>query len=444
VSNTIVRTLRSAVAAIAAAATLALVGPRLRADPSARLDFAALLDLYAAGQHDEAIAAVERASDDDAKAMRLWWSTIGRRWIDANPAERRQRLLAVAAFALEVEQVRVERGQWLWGPFQETRNGGHTVSGKRVLNWAAACLVERGAPDEAEHAWWLAAIALVQGLRDAGALYGPSSGLPIGALIIMTPARGSSAPAVAPQPTPGLPVGFVVSALARYPDDPQFRLARAMARAAPYDVTADGGPRSPAVNDAVTVRPGRITGSQGDLGTNIGIRINGLPAPLVSNALPANRARYAELGNVAADFASLAGDPVVGIEARVRLGYLYWATGDDARARTELSTAAAAAVDPDLRYLAHFLLGVVAQSGHDTDAAAAAFRAALDARPKSQSASLALAAIELRRGNGGRAYELAQGTLETSGDADPWRLFLYGRYPQWPALRTALRRLVTQ
>ena len=71
----------------------------------------------------------------------------------------------------------------------------------------------------------------------------------------------------------------------------------------------------------------------------------------------------------------------------------------------------AAAEDPDLRYLANFFLGIEAQGRKDTAAATAAFAAALEARPQSESASLALAALELQRGEAERAYTRAREPL---------------------------------
>src|SRR5204863_98692 len=60
----------------------------------------------------------------------------------------------------------------------------------------------------------------------------------------------------------------------------------------------------------------------------------------------------------AADLLSeIVNDPVVGPEARLRLGYLLWIAGRDAAAQSELIKAAAQAADPDLRYLAQFLVG---------------------------------------------------------------------------------------
>ena len=426
------RTLKSGVAVLAGAAILSLSVTQTHAEQGRKSDLAALLDLYATGQYNEAISTVERTSDNSRKEMRLLWMTEGRKWIDAQPLEKNRRLLVAASFALEVEHVMVERGKWFSGPWVETKSGGHTCSGRCVMGWAVQCLLDRGAPDEAERAWWLAAIAIVQGVHDTGFLYSAGQAFPM--------ASWGATAKLRPQP-PKPPAGLVVSALARFPDEPRFRLARAMAEASKYDVTVDDAPRSPAVNNDVSVRGATTTLSQGDARSSITVRMNGVPvAATLSPVLEENRARYSERDRLIADFFALSTDPVVGTDARIRLGYLLWATGDDARASVELAAAAKVAANADQKCLAYFLLGTVARSMNNIDGAATAFTAALQARPRTQSASVALASIEVQRGNGGRAHELAKQTLgATDADSDPWRLFLYGSYPQWSALRDALR-----
>ncbi len=140
---------------------------------------------------------------------------------------------------------------------------------------------------------------------------------------------------------------------------------------------------------------------------------------------------------------ALTADPLVGAEASLRLGYLYWTFGQDDAARFELGKAAADARDADSKYLAHFLLGWTALNRNDSSAAMAQLRAALDARPGSQSAAVALAALQLQRGDATAAYDTAQASLDTRAtDDDPWRLFLYAHHPRLPGLIADLRRKV--
>ena len=73
---------------------------------------ARLLETYASGQFDEAVQAVANAGDSVGKNLRAHWNLDALPWIDADPATRVQRLLIAAAFALETENIRVERGEW--------------------------------------------------------------------------------------------------------------------------------------------------------------------------------------------------------------------------------------------------------------------------------------------------------------------------------------------
>ena len=122
---------------------------------------------------------------------------------------------------------------------------------------------------------------------------------------------------------------------------------------------------------------------------------------------------------------------VVGPEARLRLGYLYWTLERDEAAQDELTKAAERAADADVRYLAQFLLGWIAITRGDGAAAIPRLEAALAARPASQSAALALASLELQRGDADKAHEIALASLDQRrADVDPWRLFLYGHHPR--------------
>ena len=104
------------------------------------------------------------------------------------------------------------------------------------------------------------------------------------------------------------------------------------------------------------------------------ININGARGGTLTAPRPTARDQAATM------LASLVDDPVVGVEARIRLGYLQWAIRDDVSA-LRLSRAAADAKDPDDRYLAEFLLGWMAMQDGDAAAAIPHLDAALAARP---------------------------------------------------------------
>lgn len=355
--------------------------------PIGPLNLARLLDLYADGRFDDAVTAVARAGDEIGRNLRRHWSVTAREWIDADPARRPQRILAAAALALETEYMRAERGDW------RVTHGDPPCAASCVLDWAQLQLVQRGAPDRAERAWYLAAAALAGGVRDWRYLQRT----------------------VDPERSPRLIPGLMERALARFPNDPSLQLDRAIAAASRFNIMIDGARRAP----SIPLPPALLTGPGGLSITSLGLD----PATAVDLLAP------------------LVDDPLVGAEARVRLGYLNWAYRRDEAARAELGKAAQGAADADLRYLAHFLLGRIAISRGDSAGAIAHLEAALAARPGSQSAAVALAALELQRGNADKSHAIARASLDQPGAAvDPWRLFLYGHHPRWPRLLAELRR----
>jgi hypothetical protein len=356
----------------------------------APLDLPRALDLYADGRFDQAVRMVAQAGDEAGRDLRQHWAVTARQWIDADPPRRPQRILAAASLALETEQIRQERGDW------RVSEGDPACPAACVLDWAQIMLVQRGAPDAAERAWYLAAAALAGGVRDWRYLER----------------------AVDPQRSAALSPGLMDRALARFPDDAPLRLERALAAAGRFNIVVDAPRRIAAGTPSMPVSSGR-----GQF------------------TLP--RTRNDATSAAANMLGALVDDPVVGAEARMRLGYLHWTAGRNDEARQELIAAAEQARDADIRFLAHFLHGWMAAAAGDGAGAIAPLEAALKARPGSQSAAVVLAAVELQRGNADAAHEIALATLDQRrADVDPWRLFLYGHHPQWPARLAQLRREV--
>jgi tetratricopeptide (TPR) repeat protein len=365
--------------------------PTIPIRPIAPLNLARVLDLYADGRFDEAVTSVAQAGDEIGRHLRRHWPLTGRRWIDADSAHRPERLLAAAALALETEHIRAERGDW-----RASDGDDPPCAAACVLDWAQQQLVERGTPDRAERAWYLAAAALAGGVRDWRYLRRP-----------VDPARQ-------PRATPGL----MDRALVRFPGDASLGLEQALAAAGRFTVTVDGGRLAPNIVLPLTLMTGRGAQALADL-------------------------RFDSQDAVAGMLAALRDEPLVGPEARLRLGYLHWTLQRDEAARDELTKAAAETSDADIRYLSQFLLGWMAIARGESAIAIPYLEAALKTRPGSQSAAVALASLELQRGDADNAHEIARRSLdERRADADPWRLFLYGHYPQWPARIADLRREV--
>jgi tetratricopeptide (TPR) repeat protein len=219
--------------------------------------------------------------------------------------------------------------------------------------------------------------------------------------------------------------GHVHHALSRFPGDARFRLARAIALASRNAITderdtpRDGARAEPMTTGAIVVGPA-----------------------FLNSMSQRNRGRLGEY--VRQELEALLADETVGSEARLRLGYLHWVRGDEREALAAETAAADAAKDPDVRYVANFLAAQAAQALGDLPAAETRYRAALSARPYSQSATLGLAALLYLRGEGREAYDIvAASQSNLPRDDDPWRLFLYGDFRKLPALVTELRRQVT-
>jgi tetratricopeptide (TPR) repeat protein len=378
---------------VASAAPLAQKKPEPPKPPPsiAPLEMARLLDTYASGRFDEAVQAVARAGDNVGRNVRARWSLDVVQWIDADPANRARRLLVAAAFALETENFRVERGDW------GNSSGDVHCVGTCVLDWAQAHLVLRGPADAAERAWYLAAASLAGGVRDWRYLQRPAN----------------------PRAEPPILAGLMDRALERFPDDPHLKLEQALAAASRYAVTIEGE------RYASSPLPGVV------------VNINGMRGGAVGAPRPTARDQAITM------LAALVDDPLVGPEANIRLGYLHWATRDDVSARAELTRAAADAKEIDDRYLAEFLLGWIAMQAGDAAGAIPHLDAALAARPDSQSAAVALAALTLQQGDATRAFDVAQSSLDKRPtDVDPWREILYGHHSRLLGLIAQLRQQV--
>ena len=356
-----------------------------------RIDLTTALGAYLDGRADEALAPVQRAIRDVARDLRQQLVFQGLTWVDAVPAERSRRAFAAAAFALELERIRAEAGEW-------AASGEKDCAGRCVLEWACTLLASRGAPDDGERIWMLASIALAGGVRDWTFLQVPFSA----------------------RPDAKLDVGHIHHALARFPGDPRFRLVRAFAFGSRNLITSErGAPGS-------TERPsGPIVVGPAFLNLNL------------------QRSRTRATDYARQELEALFEDASVGAEARMWAGYLHWVAGDDREALALQRAAAAAATEPDVKYLTHFLAAQAAQALGDLPGAESHYRSALAARPHSQSATLGLTALLYARGEGREAYDLAAASRSNlPRDDDPWRMFLYGDFQKLPALVAELRRKV--
>ncbi len=360
----------------------------------ARFDVRTVLTAYARGDVDGALSAAGRATRQQALAFRYALVSAGHSWIHEQPGDLSRRALAAAAFALEFEAARAEKGEWL-------RQSGSLCSGQCVIEWACVVLQSRGPADEAERLWQLGAIALIGGVRDW--------------TFLVTP--------LAP-PTRFPETGHWQHVRRRLPDEPRVRLARAVAIASRFDITME----------MEAPREGQPT-------AQTGVRLPGIQ---INPALPGLDRRRQPFDYATQQMSDLVADPVVGAEARLRVGYLHWRSGEYERALAAGRAAADATADPNLRYVAYFLAAQAAQTLGHFDDAEALYERALAERPHSQSATLGLAALRFLRGNASAAYDLVERSrTERPNDDDPWRMFLYGDFTKLPGLIRELRTKVS-
>ena len=362
--------------------------PPLR--PIAPLDVAAALDAYAAGRFDAAVKRWRPPATRSAGTCAATGRSRAATGSDADPEHQAHRLLAAASLALETEHLRAERGDW-------RTSDNPLCAAACVLDWAQLQLVARGAPDRAERAWYLAAAALAGGVRDW---------------------RYLQRPADATRP-PRYTAGLIDRALVRFPGDAALRLEEGIAAAGRFNLIVDAPAGSRRNLAGVSILAGR------------GL----LPPPRRADDAQESAARHARVTRRAtrrwerkrACASATCGGPSSVTTRRKR----NWRPPQRGPPAPTFATSPSSC------------LARIGIARGDSAGAIGHLEAALRARPGSQSAAVALAALELQRGDAVKADEIARDSLARQ-DVDPWRLFLYGHHPRWPALAAALRREVTR
>jgi hypothetical protein len=194
---------------------------------------------------------------------------------------------------------------------------------------------------------------------------------------------------------------FITRALDRFPDEPRFLLARAIAA---DQRTAAGG-----------------------------VLRWGSPTPAMAGNLDTARGLYE----------ALLGLPAVAAEARIRLAFLLHRRGMNDIALARLDDAATAPIeDVNLRYLHHLFRGHVLMELDRADEGLAAYRSALALLPTGQSARVALMNALYRRGDRAAAEALAEQVhTEPAVYIDPWWVYWQGQYRLYPQVMARLREM---
>jgi len=252
-----------------------------------------------------------------------------------------------------------------------------------TVEWACE-LIRKGRTTPAERVWHLAVVALAGGARDEHMLaYLP---LPFSTSDAMLRQRFTS---------------FVHGdhAARRFPDEIRFRFAETFANGLPG-----------------LAEPNRDT-----------------PTRLGREERDASEAAIRSMKK-------FVNDPVVGPEAHLRIGHIYYCLANPTAANTHYAAALRGTRDPFVQYLVHFFTGRMHDASGRRQDAAAAYRQALAVQPFVQSGTMALAATLFLDGKQGEAYDLLNAAFAARPrPPDPWRLYGYGDYRFWPELIGQLR-----
>jgi tetratricopeptide (TPR) repeat protein len=306
-----------------------------------------LLDAYLAGDFD--LATVPHLRDaplPPADTLRSVLSKEGTLFVSAGlPAQRDRRRLIVATVALQLAN-RIGFADWR--------------RAAALFEWGCGLVRENSAPSDAERLWHWAGVALTQASGDGAAA--------------------------------ALHAGH---ASRRFPDEPRFVLARAIALE--LQSWPDDRHRSP-------------------------------------------RDRNARLADqIVERFMTAARHPETQAEARLRLGFLFLRQKHAGNALRQFREAGVTA-DAYLQHLLALFEGRALEREDRMPDAIAAYRRALAAAPGAQTAQLALASALARSGSTAEAVEVMGAAV--TGDAravDPWLLYGQADLRFWPAIMIALR-----
>ena len=334
-----------------------------------------LLDTYYRGNFDEAVAKAAALTDLGPLRLRFVQDTPG--WINADTANTNKRRAAAAAFLAELTGARLESD---WGRLSD------------LIEWTCTQILRTGPPTEFERQWHLATTALAGRARTRLWLLGPYARLPHQKPLRRVPQKDDP-----PSPM------HLMHAIERFPNDPEFQLARVIAWTWGRDS-----------------EPMRNRGADWRDNPNL-------------------RSRPAQLEAVVA-FEPLLSVPGVAAEAHIRTGMIFVTVGDHAAALRSFEAAQPIATSLELKYLAYFLAARSLELLQRPDDAVAQYQRALDVMPHAESAAIALASLQFGRGEIEAPIALIHKTFErTATFTDPGRLAGYGFYLRWPAIKAAMR-----
>lgn len=363
----------------------------LGGSPAQSTSTIALLDRYLAGDFDGVVGSFGEQTNygrilKDLKRDADEWMAAG------GAGERARRELAAATFALEAARA----GEWYEWKWVVTQSDGplpviYWKAPPLLIEWGCELLRQETTPGPIERIWQLAALGVAQRGEDPQFQIGDTK-VDLPAPVVQLAA-----------PRPSFPPGgrVIQRTVTRHPDEVlnvQHEIKHLMH-----------------VTDRFPVERRFM------LGQGIARERHG-PA------------------DAAAIYNSLADDPAVGAEARVRLGALYLRQNRPSDALQQFDRAERETRDTYVVYLARYFRGQAFLRLKQEDNAIAAFRGAVAARPGTQSASAALAPLLIKKDQRAEAQALMAAVLEAGARAyDPYLEFMHADDRFWPRLVGRLR-----
>ena len=304
-------------------------------------------------------------------------------WIDAGgPAERPRRVLAAATLALEagragafLEWKLIDRYYAEFPPIDTTMVYWKTPP--LLIEWGCALLRSQDPPHPDERTWQLAAISAAQLAGDSEFLIGSPFQV---------------------RHNPEAEIDHLKHVIARFPKEPRFVLAQAIA-----------------------------------------VEWTTYPSP------PRARAGRARTTTAADAFDRMKGDEAVGAEASLRLGVARHRGGNSSAALELFAKVEQATRDPYLIYLARVFAGQAHEVMKHPADAERSYRGALKVVPNAQTASFALAALLFRSDRPAEASRITESALSAQPlPVDPWREYGAADNRFWPVLIGRLREAIAR
>jgi hypothetical protein len=355
-------------------------------------DLPGWLDRYEQGAHDAVLAEVMVAPDIKTLGKQL--AELAARWVAAKgPAAIDRRRLIAATFALEAIRPAMERVVPVMG----------SPVAAPILEWACQLLRSTPTPLPAERWWHLAAAALIERSFNEYLLTGH-----------LVPGARSN---------PYAPVGnHLQHSVARFPDEPRFKLAALVSR----EAHITGGAWS------WLSRPLTASSRPGDA-ARMAQQSPGWIAVTEDRDAPARRRLITE-------YTALAAIEAIRAESRLRGGVLEFRLGNHEAALDHLRQVEPNTREPALVYLSRFFRAkALERAGRPADAETE-YRSALRAVPLADSAATALAAALFLRGERSEAGELIEAMFTARPTpADPWRDYWCGDCRLWSRYIERLR-----